>query len=101
MSVSDNQEIHIHLTEHSPVNEEGEEAKYVAVLIVRTCIIELNIQNWKKGRRLYWSCRWGWWVALSNGYNYSGMTHFIEEFKNPFAEKPFISETEENYGMLW
>jgi hypothetical protein len=40
-------------------------------------------------------------VVLSDGYDYSGMTHFIEEFKNPFADKSFISEMGVNYGMLW
>ena len=29
------------------------------------------------------------------------MSHFIEEFQNPFTDKPFISKMEENYGSLW
>jgi hypothetical protein len=40
-------------------------------------------------------------MATSDGYDYSRMSHFIEEFQNPFADKPFISEMEENYGLLW
>jgi hypothetical protein len=40
-------------------------------------------------------------MATSNGYYYSIMFHFIKEFQNPFADKPFISEMEENYGSLW
>jgi hypothetical protein len=40
-------------------------------------------------------------MASMDGYDYSGMSHFIEEFQNPFTDKPFISEMEENYGSLW
>ena len=29
------------------------------------------------------------------------MSHFIEEFCNPFLDRPFITKMEENYGMLW
>jgi hypothetical protein len=29
------------------------------------------------------------------------MSHFIEEFQNPFTDRPFIYEMEENYGSLW
>jgi hypothetical protein len=36
-----------------------------------------------------------------DSYDYSSMTHFIEEFHNPFSDRPFITEMEENYGMLW
>jgi hypothetical protein len=35
------------------------------------------------------------------GYNYSGMSYFIVEFQNPFTDRSFISEMEENYGSLW
>ena len=34
-------------------------------------------------------------------YDYSQSVHFLEEFKNPFPDKPFIEELEENYGKLW
>jgi hypothetical protein len=40
-------------------------------------------------------------MATFDGFDYSKMSHFIEEFQNPFADKPFISEMEENYGLLW
>jgi hypothetical protein len=40
-------------------------------------------------------------MAFSDGYNYSAMSPFIEEFKNPFSDRPFIIEMEENYGSLW
>jgi hypothetical protein len=40
-------------------------------------------------------------MASTDGYNYSGMSHFIEEFQNPFTDRPFIYEMEENYGSLW
>jgi hypothetical protein len=40
-------------------------------------------------------------MAYSDGYDYSSMTHFIKEFRNPFPDRPFITEIEENYGMLW
>jgi hypothetical protein len=40
-------------------------------------------------------------MAFTDGYDYSGMSHFIEEFQNPFTDRPFISEMEENYGSLW
>jgi hypothetical protein len=40
-------------------------------------------------------------MASTGGYDYSGMSHFIEEFQNPFTDRPFISEMEENYGSLW
>jgi hypothetical protein len=40
-------------------------------------------------------------MVYMDGYDYSGMYHFIEEFRNPFADRPFITEMEENYGMLW
>jgi hypothetical protein len=40
-------------------------------------------------------------MAHMDGYDYSSMTHFIEEFRNPFSDRPFITEMEENYGMLW
>jgi hypothetical protein len=36
-----------------------------------------------------------------DAYDYSGMSHFIEEFQNPFTDRPFISEMVENYGTLW
>jgi hypothetical protein len=40
-------------------------------------------------------------MASTDGYDYSGMSHFIEEFQNPFTDRSFISEMEENYGTLW
>jgi hypothetical protein len=40
-------------------------------------------------------------MDTSDDYNYSGMVHFIEEFQNPFADKSFIFEMEENHGSLW
>jgi hypothetical protein len=39
-------------------------------------------------------------MAYSDRYDYSSMSHFIEEFQNPFTDRPFIFEMEENYGML-
>ena len=40
-------------------------------------------------------------MASTDGYDYSRMSHFIEEFQNPFTNRPFISEMGENYGSLW
>jgi hypothetical protein len=40
-------------------------------------------------------------MVSTDAYNYSGMSHFIEEFQNPFTDRPFISEMVENYGTLW
>lgn len=40
-------------------------------------------------------------MATFDCYDYSGMSHFIEKFQNPFANKFFISKMEENYGLLW
>jgi hypothetical protein len=40
-------------------------------------------------------------MASTDGYDYLGMSHFIEEFQNPFTNRPFIFEMEENYGSLW
>jgi hypothetical protein len=40
-------------------------------------------------------------MAHMNGYDYSSMSHFIEVFRNPFLDRSFITEMEENYGMLW
>jgi hypothetical protein len=40
-------------------------------------------------------------MAFSDGYDYSAMSPFIEEFRNPFSNRPFITEMEENYGFLW
>jgi hypothetical protein len=40
-------------------------------------------------------------MAFSDGYDYSAMSPFIEEFRNPFSDRPFITEMEENYGSLW
>jgi hypothetical protein len=40
-------------------------------------------------------------MASTDGYDYSGMSHFIEEFQNPITDRSFISEMEENYGTLW
>jgi hypothetical protein len=40
-------------------------------------------------------------MAYMDVYDYSGMSHFIEEFRNPFVDRPFITEMEENYRMLW
>ena len=34
-------------------------------------------------------------------YDYFQSVHFLEEFKNPFPDKPFIEELKENYGKLW
>ena len=36
-----------------------------------------------------------------NNYDYSPSLSFIDEFKNPFENVPFIEEMEENYGKLW
>jgi hypothetical protein len=40
-------------------------------------------------------------MAFSDGYNYFAMYSFIEEYRNPFSDRPFIIEMEENYGVLW
>jgi hypothetical protein len=40
-------------------------------------------------------------MASTDGYDYLGMSHFIKEFQNPFTDRPFISEMEENYGFPW
>jgi hypothetical protein len=40
-------------------------------------------------------------MASTDAYDYSGMSHFIEEFQNPFTDRPFISKMVENYGTLW
>ena len=40
-------------------------------------------------------------MASLDGYNYLGMSHFVEEFQNSFTDKSFISEMEENYELLW
>jgi hypothetical protein len=40
-------------------------------------------------------------MANFDGYDYSRMSHFIEEFCNLFLDKFFIIEMEENYEMLW
>jgi hypothetical protein len=40
-------------------------------------------------------------MAFFDGYDYSAMSPFIEEFRNPFSDRPFIIEMEENYGLLW
>jgi hypothetical protein len=40
-------------------------------------------------------------MASTDAYDYLGMSHFIEEFQNPFTDRPFISEMVENYGTLW
>jgi hypothetical protein len=58
--MSDNQEINIDLAEHPLVNKQRKEAKDISILIIKTCIIQLDIQNWGKGTCHYGSCRWGW-----------------------------------------
>jgi hypothetical protein len=40
-------------------------------------------------------------MAISDEYDYSAMFPFIEEFRNPFSNRPFIREMDENYGSLW
>ena len=40
-------------------------------------------------------------IAYIDGYDYSSMFHFIKEFRNPFPNRPFITEMADNYGMLW
>ena len=40
-------------------------------------------------------------MANFDGYDYSAMSPFIEEFRNSFSNRPFIIELEENYGSLW
>jgi hypothetical protein len=40
-------------------------------------------------------------MAISDEYDYSAMSPFIKEFQNPFSDRPFITEMEENYGSLW
>ena len=40
-------------------------------------------------------------MANSDGYDYSAISPFIEEFQNPFPDRPFITELEDNYGSLW
>ena len=38
-------------------------------------------------------------MAFTDGYDYSGMFHFIKEFQNLFTNRPFISKMED--GSLW
>ena len=40
-------------------------------------------------------------MASTEGYVYSEMSYFIEEFQNQFTDRPFIFEMDENYGFLW
>ena len=40
-------------------------------------------------------------MAYMDGYDYSNMSHFIEEFCNPFPDRPIITEMADNYVMLW
>ena len=40
-------------------------------------------------------------MAISDGYDYSAVSPFIEEFHNPFPDRPFISKLEDYYGSLW
>ena len=40
-------------------------------------------------------------MAYMDGYDYSSMSHFIEEFHILFLDRSFITKMEENYGMLW
>ena len=40
-------------------------------------------------------------MACTDGYDYLGMSHFIEEFQNQFPDAPFIHEMEGNYGLFW
>ena len=40
-------------------------------------------------------------MAISDNYDYSAMSPFIKEFQNPFSDRPFITELEENYESLW
>ena len=40
-------------------------------------------------------------MAFTDGYDYSGVSHFIKEFQNLFIDRSFISKMEENYGTLW
>ena len=40
-------------------------------------------------------------MAFFDSYNYSAMSSFIKEFQNPFSDRPFIIEMEDNYGILW
>ena len=40
-------------------------------------------------------------MAYMDGYDYCSMPHFMEEFHNPFSDRPFITKMEENYKMLW
>jgi hypothetical protein len=37
-------------------------------------------------------------MAFSDGYDYSAMSPFIEEFRNPFFDRPFITEMKETMG---
>ena len=40
-------------------------------------------------------------MANSDSYDYFAMSPFIEEFQNPFCDRPFIKKLEENYRSLW
>jgi hypothetical protein len=55
MSMTSYQEINVNLTKHPLVNKQRKEAKDILVFIVRTCLIQLDIQNWKKASRQYGS----------------------------------------------
>jgi hypothetical protein len=48
VSISNYQEVNVHLAEHTLVNNEKEEAKDISVLIIRTRTIKLDIQNWRE-----------------------------------------------------
>jgi hypothetical protein len=45
MSMSNYQEVNVDLAKHPLVNKERKEAKDISVLIIKTCIIQLDIQN--------------------------------------------------------
>ena len=46
-------------------------------------------------------CRQTTKMDIEEYYDYSQSSPFLEEFDNPFPNKPFIDELEENYGKLW
>ena len=46
-------------------------------------------------------CRQTTKMDIEEYYDYSQSSPFLEEFDNPFPNKLFIDELEENYGKLW
>jgi hypothetical protein len=82
--MSNNQEVNINLAKDIFMNKERRKAKDMLVLIIRTGIIKLDIQNWQKRSCHVESSRWRRERFLTH---ISPMEHYLKQRETTSSNK--------------